>query len=89
MSPDSKSSITWGKNDAGQFVPIETEGSQLTINAQLILLAMGFLGPEQKIIDQFRLETDTRSNVKADHEIYTTNVKGVFAARDMCRGQSK
>jgi len=80
--------ITWGKNDAGQFVPQETEGSLRTLNAQLILLAMGFLGPEQKIIDQFSLETDARSNVKADHEVYTTNVEGVFAAGDMRRGQS-
>ena len=80
--------ITWGKNDQGQFVPQETDGTLRTINAQLILLAMGFLGPEQKIIDQFKLETDPRSNVKAEHEVYTTNVDGVFAAGDMRRGQS-
>ena len=80
--------ITWGKNDAGQLVPIETEGSLRTINAQLILLAMGFVGPEQKIIDQFKLDTDARSNVKAEHEVYTTNVEGVFSAGDMRRGQS-
>ncbi len=80
--------ITWEKNEQGQFVPQETDGSLRTINANLILLAMGFLGPEQKIIDQFSLDTDARSNVKADHEVYTTNVEGVFAAGDMRRGQS-
>jgi glutamate synthase (NADPH/NADH) small chain len=80
--------ITWDKNDKGQFVPVETDGTLRTINAQLILLAMGFLGPEQKIVDQFKLETDARSNVKADHEVYTTNVEGVFTAGDMRRGQS-
>ena len=49
---------------------------------------MGFVGPEQEVIDQFGLETDARSNVKAEHEKYTTNVEGVFAAGDMRRGQS-
>ncbi|NWK54684.1 glutamate synthase subunit beta [Verrucomicrobiaceae bacterium N1E253] len=80
--------ITWGKDEQGRFVPEETEGTLRTIDAQLILLAMGFVGPEQKIINQFKLETDARSNVKAEHEVYTTNVEGVFAAGDMRRGQS-
>ena len=80
--------ITWEKNDKGQFVPVETEGTLRTLPAQLVLLAMGFLGPEQKIIDQFALDTDPRSNVKAEHDVYTTNIEGVFAAGDMRRGQS-
>ncbi len=80
--------ITWGKDTQGRFVPQETDGTIRTIDAQLILLAMGFMGPEKKIIDQFKLDTDPRSNVKADHEVYTTNVEGVFAAGDMRRGQS-
>lgn len=80
--------ITWEKNAKGQFTPVETDGSERTIDAQLVLLAMGFLGPEQKIIDQFKLDTDFRSNVRAEHEVYTTNVEGVFAAGDMRRGQS-
>jgi len=53
-----------------------------------VLLAMGFLGPEQEIVKQFELETDTRSNVKAEHDKYTTNIPGIFAAGDMRRGQS-
>ena len=63
-------------------------GSEKTYECDLVLLAMGFLGPEQKIVEKFALETDARSNVKADHEVYTTNVPGVFAAGDMRRGQS-
>jgi glutamate synthase (NADPH/NADH) small chain len=51
-------------------------------------LAMGFLGPESDIVKQFELETDARSNVKADHGKFTTNLPGVFAAGDMRRGQS-
>jgi glutamate synthase (NADPH) small chain len=80
--------ITWGKDDQGRFVPAEVAGTTRTIPCQLALLALGFLGPEQDIIRQFALETDPRSNVKADHEVYATNVPGVFAAGDMRRGQS-
>ena len=80
--------ITWQKDEAGRFSPIETEGTLRVLPSQLVLLAMGFVGPEQEVVDQFGLETDARSNVKAEHEQYTTNVEGVFAAGDMRRGQS-
>ncbi|MEP4077204.1 glutamate synthase subunit beta [Haloferula sp.] len=80
--------IEWAKDDQGRFTPQEIAGSARVIPAQLVLLAMGFLGPEQKIVEKFALETDQRSNVKAEHEKYTTNVPGVFAAGDMRRGQS-
>lgn len=79
--------IEW-VHESGRFQPKEVPGSERTIPAQLVLLAMGFLGPEQKIVEQFALETDARSNVKADHEVYATNVEGVFAAGDVRRGQS-
>ena len=79
--------IEWQNTD-GRFVPVEKEGTLRTLPAQLVLLAMGFLGPEQEIIDKFALETDERSNVKAEHGKYTTNIEGVFAAGDMRRGQS-
>ncbi len=49
---------------------------------------MGFSGPELAIVEKFGLETDERSNVKAEHEVYTTNIDGVFSAGDMRRGQS-
>jgi len=80
--------ITWGKDAQGRFTPIETPGTLRVLPCELALLAMGFLGPEQEIIGQFGLATDPRSNVKAEHEKYTTNVPGVFAAGDMRRGQS-
>ncbi len=54
----------------------------------LVLLAMGFLGPEQPLVEQFALETDARSNVKAALGDYATSVDGVFAAGDARRGQS-
>jgi glutamate synthase (NADPH/NADH) small chain len=80
--------IEWGKDEQGRFVPKEIPGTTKTLPCQLALLALGFLGPEQEIIEQFALQTDVRTNVKADHEIYTTNIPGVFAAGDMRRGQS-
>ncbi len=79
--------IEW-TNDQGRFIPKEKEGSARIIPAQLALLAMGFMGPEQDIVQQFALETDARSNVKAEHGKFTTNLPGVFAAGDMRRGQS-
>ncbi len=80
--------IEWGKNDAGQFVPIKDESTRRTISAQLATLAMGFLGPEESSFQQLELATDPRSNIKADHGRFTTNVEGVFAAGDCRRGQS-
>src|SRR3954468_24688526 len=80
--------IKWGKNDKGQFVPQEIPGTEKTRPAQLVLLAMGFLGPEQPLLKELNLETDPRSNIKAEHEKYTTSIKGVFAAGDCRRGQS-
>ncbi len=49
---------------------------------------MGFLGPEPALLEQLGVERDSRSNVKAEHGRYTTNLKGVFAAGDCRRGQS-
>jgi len=80
--------IKWEKNDKGQFVPVELAGTEKTRPAQLVLLAMGFLGPEQPLLKQLAVECDARSNVKAEHEKYTTCLRGVFAAGDCRRGQS-
>jgi glutamate synthase (NADPH/NADH) small chain len=56
--------------------------------AQLVLLAMGFLGPEQALLKEMAVETDPRSNVKAEYNKYATSLPGVFAAGDCRRGQS-
>ena len=81
--------IEWVRDEAsGRFSPKEIEGSSRTIKADLVLLAMGFLGPEQAVVEKLGLETDARSNVAAEFEKYNTSVEGVFAAGDMRRGQS-
>jgi glutamate synthase (NADPH/NADH) small chain len=80
--------VSWQKNERGQLVPVEVPGTEKTQPAQLVLLAMGFLGPEQALLRDMGIEVDARSNILAEYERYTTNVKGVFAAGDCRRGQS-
>ena len=80
--------VGWQKDDKGQFIPVEVPGTQKTVPAQLVLLAMGFLGPEQMLLKDLAVEADPRSNVKAEHGKFATSVKGVFAAGDCRRGQS-
>jgi glutamate synthase (NADPH/NADH) small chain len=70
---------------APPFSPVE--GTEKELPAQLVLLAMGFLGPEQVLLDQLGVEKDPRGNVKAVKP-YKTSVEGVFAAGDARRGQS-
>ena len=80
--------IKWAKNDKGRFVPQEQPGTEKTRPAQLVLLAMGFLGPEQALLKELKVETDPRSNIKADYGKFGTSIPGVFAAGDCRRGQS-
>src|SRR3954469_23981390 len=80
--------IAWEKDDKGHYVPVEQPGSEKEHPAQLVLLAMGFLGPEQGLLKDLKVDVDARSNVKADYGRYTTSVPGVFAAGDARRGQS-
>ncbi len=69
----------------GRFTP--REGTEREIPAQLVLLAMGFTGPERTAIEQLGLETDARGNI-ARNDSYETNVPGVFVCGDAGRGQS-
>jgi glutamate synthase (NADPH) small chain len=80
--------IEWAKDDKGRFVPKEIPGSERILPAQLVLLAMGFLGPEETVLKGLNVEQDERSNAKAEYGRFSTNVKNVFAAGDMRRGQS-
>jgi glutamate synthase (NADPH/NADH) small chain len=80
--------VDWKKDEQGRMVPQPIPGTEHTYPAQLVLLAMGFLGPEDGLIQQLGLDRDARSNVKAEHGKFATNVRGVFVAGDMRRGQS-
>ncbi|MBM3835548.1 MAG: glutamate synthase subunit beta [Verrucomicrobia bacterium] len=80
--------IKWEKNEKGQFAPKEVPNTEKVRPVQLVLLAMGFLGPEQPLIEQLGVERDARSNAKAEYGNYATSVPGIFAAGDARRGQS-
>jgi len=80
--------VQWEKNEKGQFALKHIPGTEKVLPAQLVLLAMGFVGPEHFLIEGLGLEKDPRGNVKADYGKYTTSIPGVFAAGDCRRGQS-
>jgi glutamate synthase (NADPH/NADH) len=80
--------VEWKKDDAGQWKMKEVEGSEVVYEADLVLLSMGFLGPEKALIESLAIEQDKRSNVQTPKGGYMTNVEGVFAAGDCRRGQS-
>jgi glutamate synthase (NADPH/NADH) small chain len=77
-----------GKNGQVQKIAAEICGKELQIEADLVLLAIGFLHPEQSgLLEELKAAFDQRGNVKTD-ENYMTSIKGVFSAGDMRRGQS-
>jgi glutamate synthase (NADPH/NADH) small chain len=80
--------IEWKLDANGRYAPVDVPGTEKVIPGQLVLLAMGFLGPEKPLVEKLGLATDERSNVKADYGKFSTSVEGVFAAGDMRRGQS-
>ncbi len=79
--------LDWAKPANGApFSPVE--GSEKEWPADLILLAMGFSGPEDEVLTQLGVDRDPRSNAQAEYGKYATNVDNVFAAGDARRGQS-
>uniref|UniRef100_A0A0K0EY38 glutamate synthase (NADH) n=1 Tax=Strongyloides venezuelensis TaxID=75913 RepID=A0A0K0EY38_STRVS len=80
--------VEWEKDEKGAWKLIEIPGSEEIIEADLVILAMGFLGPEQTIIEQLKLNTDPRSNIRTSTDKYATSMAKVFAAGDCRRGQS-
>ena len=80
--------VEWVRNEQGAFIPKRVPGSEKVLRADLVLLAMGFLGPEETVLAQLGVERDPRSNAKAEYGRFATNVAGVFAAGDCRRGQS-
>jgi glutamate synthase (NADPH) small chain len=72
----------------GRMQFVEIPNTEEIWPAQLVLLAMGFRGPEDLLVDQLGVARDGRSNVLADHGKFRTNIEGIFAAGDMRRGQS-
>ena len=80
--------VEWVAGSNGRPMPREIPGSEKVWPAQLVLLCMGFLGPEDTLLGQLAVQRDERSNVKTEQGKYATSVPGVFTAGDAHRGQS-
>jgi glutamate synthase (NADPH/NADH) len=81
--------VAWSfPEDGGRPIFEEVEGSNRIIEADLLLLAMGFLGPEETLAEALGIELDERTNFKAKYGEHSTSIEGVFAAGDCRRGQS-
>ena len=74
------------QNGRRSFVPVP--GSEETFACDMVLLAMGFLGPESPVVEGLELARDGRSNFLAEEGKYQTSIDGIFAAGDCRRGQS-
>ncbi|KAK0650238.1 putative glutamate synthase (NADPH) [Lasiodiplodia hormozganensis] len=79
--------VEWTKNATGGWDMKQVEGSEQYFPADLVLLSMGFLGPEDRVLGN-GIEKDARKNVKTPPGKYNTNIPGVYAAGDCRRGQS-
>jgi len=80
--------VEWTTDSGGRWKPEEVPGSEKYYPAQLVFLALGFLGPQPEALEALGVEQDARSNIKTPNKKYSTNVEGVFAAGDCRRGQS-
>jgi len=80
--------VEWTKDSGGRWKMEEIPGSEKFFPAQLVFLALGFLGPQADVIKALGVKQDGRSNVQTAPKRYATNVDGVFAAGDCRRGQS-
>ncbi len=76
------------KEEDGRRFMAQVPGSEEELPCRLLLIAAGFLGPEDYAADAFGVDRDGRSNVATVPDVYSTGVEKVFAAGDMCRGQS-
>jgi glutamate synthase (NADPH/NADH) small chain len=81
--------VEWQLGDGGKMNLVEVPGSEFTLKADLVLLAMGFVGPKKAgLVEQSGVELDARGNVKANTVNYKTSAAKIFSCGDMRRGQS-
>ncbi len=81
--------VEWKLGDGGKMNLVEVPGSEFTLKADLVLLAMGFVGPiKTGLVEQSGVELDSRGNVKAPMTSYQTSASNIFSCGDMRRGQS-
>ncbi|MDR3332858.1 MAG: glutamate synthase subunit beta [Synergistaceae bacterium] len=87
MSSIATVNVEWISNE-GRLFPRPVPGSEAEMPADMVLVAMGFAGPERALIDQLQLEVDGRGNVAADNSDFKSSLLTVFTAGDMRRGPS-
>ncbi len=81
--------LMWEKDqESGGMVMKEAAGSEQTLEAQLVLIAAGFLGSQKYVTDAFKLALDARTNVKTESGSFKTSADNIFVAGDMHTGQS-
>lgn len=80
--------VEWTKDKAGRWNMADVPGSEEFIKCDMVLLAMGFLGPEKKIVDELKAKLDPRGNLETPQNKYSTSIPRVYAAGDCRRGQS-
>lgn len=80
--------VEWTKDKAGRWNMADVPGSEEFIKCDMVLLAMGFLGPEKKIVDELKAKLDPRGNLETPQNKYSTSIPKVYAAGDCRRGQS-
>ena len=81
--------LSWEKDPAtGRMKMQEIAGSEQILDAEIVLIAAGFLGTQKYVADAFGVKLNERTNVAADQENYATSVERVYAAGDVRRGQS-
>jgi glutamate synthase (NADPH) small chain len=81
------SKVEWVMQDS-RYVPVPVSGTEQIVPADLVLLAMGFIGPDEDLLQQLQVSRDERSNIKATDRCFQTNHDKIFAAGDARRGQS-
>ena len=81
--------LNWEKDaETGRMKMSEVKDSEQVLDADIVLIAAGFLGSQKYVTDAFKVEVNERTNIKTDAGSYKTNVDNVFAAGDVHRGQS-
>jgi glutamate synthase (NADPH) small chain len=80
--------VNWEGDGDGILMPRQVPGTEQQHPAQLVLLAMGFLGPEQQLLDELGIERNPNGTIAAQFDRYHTSIPGLFAAGDCRRGQS-
>lgn len=80
--------VEWKTLDDGRVIPVQVENSEKEIEVDLVLIAMGFLGSEEYLVENLGLQLNSRGNIKADESSFKADKKNIYVCGDARRGQS-